>query len=223
MFCVPDSPEPDLSGSDLAGMAASVLTQVSIVIPVAPGETAHQQLLEDLAHIDSEIIVSSEGSRAKSLNMGAAKASHDILWFLHADSRVSAENLSALAQVLEADSGAEASSNALHYFDLAYEGGGLTALNAGGANLRSRLLGLPYGDQGFCISKALFNQIGGYPEDTAYGEDLLFVRLSRRAGVQLNRIPSKLATSARKYQQQGWLKLTALRQWQLFKLLRQTL
>ena len=193
------------------------LSRLSIIIPVAPGETAQQQLLEDLAALDSEIVVSSEGSRAKSLNIGAAKARHDVLWFLHADSRVSAENLSALSQALK--SGSET----LYYFDLAYEGGGLAALNAGGANIRSQWFDLPYGDQGLCISKALFDTIGGYPENVAYGEDLLFVRLAKRAGIQLKRIPSKLVTSARKYQQLGWLKLTVLRQWQLFKLLRQAL
>lgn len=194
-----------------------VLDHVSIIIPAATDESAQEQLLDDLKQLNHEIIVSSEGSRAKSLNVGAAKASQDFLWFLHADSRVSTKNLVDLEQALGKDS------DALHYFDLAYEGGGLAALNAGGANIRSRLLGLPYGDQGFCISKSLFDQIGGYPENAPYGEDLLFVRLAKRAGIKLNRIPSKLVTSARKYQQHGWLKLTALRQWQMVKLLRQEL
>lgn len=203
---------PDPSGFD-----PSVLEHLSIIIPVAPEETAQQQLLDDLGHLSNEIIVSSEGSRAKSLNVGAAKARHDFLWFLHADSRVSCENLVGLEQALETHT------EALHFFDLAYAGGGLAALNAGGANIRSRLFGLPYGDQGFCISKNLFDKIGGYPENVPYGEDLLFVRLAKRAGIKLNRIPSKLVTSARKYQQHGWLKLTALRQWQMVNLLRQDL
>lgn len=193
------------------------LSRVSIIIPVAPGETAQQQLLADLAPLKSEIIVSSEGSRAKSLNAGAEQATCDVLWFLHADSRVCPENVSKLSQAVEVDA------HVLHYFDLAYEGGGLAALNAGGANIRSRWFGLPYGDQGFCISKKLYDKIGGYPEHVAYGEDLLFVRLAKRAGISLNRIPSKLVTSARKYHQYGWLKLTGLRQWQLFKLMRRSL
>lgn len=193
------------------------LDRVSIVIPVAPAEKAHERLLDDLKHMGSEIIVSSEGTRAKSLNAGAAKAQAPFLWFLHADSRVSAENLAQLTRALERRS------NALHYFDLAYEEGGLAALNACGANLRSRLFGLPYGDQGFCISKTLFGKIGGFPENTGFGEDLLFIRLAKRSGIPLNRIPSKLATSARKYREQGWLKLTALRQVQLLELMRREL
>ncbi|PJB71526.1 MAG: hypothetical protein CO093_04915 [Alphaproteobacteria bacterium CG_4_9_14_3_um_filter_47_13] len=196
---------------------SSALNRASIIIPLASGETAHERLLEDLKNLESEIIVTSEGSRAKSLNAGAAKARNSFLWFLHADSRVSAENLVDLAQALERRS------NTLHYFDLAYEEGGLPSLNAWGANMRSRLFGFPYGDQGFCISKTLFNKIGGFPENAPYGEDLLFVRLANRSGVRLNRIPSKLVTSARKYRQQGWLNLTLLRQWQMMKLLGQEL
>lgn len=196
---------------------SSALDRVSIIIPLAPGETAHEQLLDDLKHLGTEIIVSSEGSRAKSLNVGAAKARNPFLWFLHADSRVSAENLVDLEQALARRS------NALHYFDLAYEEGGLATLNAWGANIRSRLCGLPYGDQGFCISKTLFEKIGGYPENVPYGEDLLFIRCAKRAGIRLNRIPSKLKTSARKYHQHGWLRLTVLRQWQMIKLMKQEL
>ena len=192
---------------------AEMLAQVSIIIPVADGETAHELLLNDLKGLESEIILSSEGSRAVSLNKGAAKASQPFLWFLHADSRVSAENITALAQAIENHA------QALHYFDLAYEEGGFPALNAWGANIRSRVFGLPYGDQGFCISKAVFDDIGGYPENAPYGEDLLFVRLVKQSSIQVYRVSSKLLTSARKYQQYGWLKLTVLRQWQLLKLM----
>jgi len=196
---------------------SSVLDRISIIIPLAPDEMAHERLLNDLKYLGTEIIVSSERSLAKSLNAGAEKARNPFLWFLHADSRVSAENLVDLEQALTRRS------NALHYFDLTYEEGGLATLNACGANIRSRLFGLPYGDQGFCISKTLFEKIGGYPEDVPYGEDLLFVRLAKKSGIRLNRTPSKLKTSARKYQQHGWLKLTALRQWQMIKLMRQEL
>lgn len=193
----------------------SALEQVSIIIPIAPGETAHHRLLESLKPLSSEIIVSSEGSRAKSLNAGAARAQKPFLWFLHADTSLNKENFIALELALKREP------NNLHYFDLSYTEGGLASLNAHGANIRSRLFGLPYGDQGFCISQHLFDTIGGYPENTPWGEDLLFVRLAKKKGINLHRIRSKLNTSARKYQQQGWLRLTIFRQWQLMQLMRQ--
>lgn len=190
-----------------------VLDHVTVIIPIAPGETAQQYLLDDLKHSNTEIKVLSEGSRAKSMNQGAAQSDHEFLWFLHADSRVSTENLTALEQALQAHP------NAIHYFDLVFDGGGLVAINGAGANIRSRLFGLPYGDQGFCLSKSLFDEIGAYPEEVAYGEDLIFIRRAKQQAIQLNRIPSKLVTSSRKYQQQGWLKLTFIRWWHMFKLL----
>ena len=196
---------------------SSVLNHVGIIIPVAPGETAQENLLNDLKHLDNEITISAEGTRAKSLNTGAVNNSQTVFWFLHADSRISAENVQHLEQALAKEP------DALHYFDLAFKGGGLFSLNAWGANIRSRLFKLPYGDQGFCLSQKLFNQIGGYPEDVPFGEDLLFIRIAKNKQIKIKRIPSKLLTSARKYKQQGWLKLTLMRQWQMIKLLRQKL
>jgi hypothetical protein len=185
------------------------LKQLSIIIPLAADETQHRQLLTDLSshrQLQAEIIPCSNHSRAKSLNQGAAQASGDWLWFVHADSRVTTENLRALESSLQQHP------EDLHYFDLAFDRGFLRG-NALGANLRSRILGTPFGDQGLCIKKSLFNKLGSYCEDTTYGEDLLLVWQAHQAGIRLRRIPSKLLTSGRKYQQQGWLKLSLLYQW----------
>ena len=196
---------------------SSALEDLSIIIPAAPDERAHEKLLADLAPLACEVIVSSETSRAKSLNAGAASARGRYLWFLHADSRVSAGNLEALKTALHQQG------DALHYFDLVYAEGGLASLNALGANLRARLLDLPYGDQGLCLPKARFEAIGGYPENAAYGEDALFVRRARLSGVPLNRTASSLKTSARAYHEHGWLRLTVQRQRQMIQLMRQEL
>lgn len=190
-----------------------MLENVSIIIPIAPKEKQHKKLLDDLKKTKAEIIISSEGTRTKSLNVGASKAKNNFLWFLHADSRINSENLNSLRKSIEKKP------EALHYFSLT----GLPFLNRWGANIRSHLFGLPYGDQGFCLSKYLFQKLEGYPENTPYGEDLIFIRRAKKAGIKLNHIPSKLYTSARKYHEYGWLKLTFVRQWQLIKLLRQKL
>ena len=192
-----------------------MLDNVSIVIPLASGETAHEVLLKDLEGCGAEIIVSSEGSRAKSLNAGADKAQGEFLWFLHADSRVTQENIQTLQRCLKREP------DALHYFFLTY-GFCTLAFTAWAANIRSALFGLPYGDQGFCLSKESFDSLGGYPQSD-YGEDVLFIRKAKKTGVKLRLVPSKLRTSGRKYQQQGWLKVTLQHQGMLLKLLRQKL
>ena len=194
---------------------------LSIIIPLGPEETEQQYLLKDLLNlladssVSSEIIQKSEHSRASSLNGGAKQAEGQWLWFLHADSRISQANLCALENSLNQDPHGVA----LHYFDLGFKPSGpLLRANALGANLRSRWLGCPYGDQGLCLSRELFFHLGGFAQDQAYGEDLLFVWHARRAAVPLRRIPSTLLTSGRKYQRQGWLKVTLLHQWYWLRL-----
>lgn len=192
----------------------SVLDDVSIIIPTAPNETAHLSLIEILSKTDAQIIVSSENGRAQSMNIGAQKAEKQYLWFLHADTFLTDKNLSALENSLQQYP------EALHYFPLKFTPSGLPSINGWGANIRSILFGLPYGDQAFCLLKEKFYQMGGYDENTPYGEDLLFIRKIKKRGVNLKKIPSYLLTSARTYQYHGWLKTTLLYQWRLQKLLR---
>ncbi len=189
-----------------------MLNKVSIIIPAISGEPALEKILKDLNQLDSEIIVSTEGSRAKSLNAGVQKASRDYLWFLHADTDICSKNFLELEKLI-------ASENIdLNYFDLAYTELGLARFNAFFANIRSSLFSLPYGDQGLFVCRNTFNKIGYFP-DVDCGEDLLFIRVAKTKGVKIKRVASKLYTSARKYEKVGWLKLTILRQFQMYKLL----
>ena len=71
-----------------------------------------------------------------------------------------------------------------------------------GANLRSSIFKLPYGDQGLLISKKLYNEIGGYP-DLPLMEDVAIVILLKQK-IQL--VPVTIKTSAFKYKRDGWLK-----------------
>ena len=184
-----------------------MLEDVSIIIPLAPDENAHRKLLDDLKNTKAEIILRAEGTRAKSMNKGAALAQNRFLWFLHADSRINDKNIHQLDQSLQKHP------DDLHYFSLVFDRGGIVTLNAWGANLRSYFFGVPYGDQGFCISKQNFEKAGFYRENLDLAEDLAFVWQARQNGIKLKRIASKIKTSARKYKQHGWLKLTALYQW----------
>lgn len=187
---------------------------ISIVIPLAATETQQHRLLQDLHKIpdlQAEIIQCCKGNRAVSLNKGAAQARGRWLWFLHADTRVTADNVCALKASIERHP------QALQYFDLAFAKNpkqlGLTCINAWAANLRSRLFGTPFGDQGLCIREDQFKRLGCYSEIASYGEDLLLVWKARQAGIKLRRTRSTLVTSPRKYQDHGWLRLTLLFQW----------
>ena len=83
-----------------------------------------------------------------------------------------------------------------------------TRLNALGANLRSRLLALPYGDQGLLIHRSLLTSLGGFREDLSRGEDLDFIVRARRCGASPQAAGYTVWTSARRYAQAGWLATT---------------
>lgn len=207
--------------------------KLSVIIPVGPGEQAWRDLLDDLAALDGnaeilliaptgeapgDFVPASHGlratarwreapaGRARQQNAGAAMAEGEMLWFLHADSRVSAVAVNA-AQNFGTD-------GALGYFNLRFRDGPLLAqLNAVGAWIRSRWLGLPFGDQGFILAKRLFDSLGGFDESLPAGEDHALVWAARRARVPLMPLGVPILTSARRYAEHGWLRTTWRHGW----------
>jgi hypothetical protein len=72
------------------------------------------------------------------------------------------------------------------------------------ANLRSRLLHMPYGDQGLFMRASTFTQLGGFPEIPIM-EDFEMVRRLRRRGKVLI-VPDSAVSSGRR-----WLRCGAWR------------
>jgi hypothetical protein len=210
-----------------AGLEA--LGRVSVVVPVGPGEAVPSALCDQLAALPraAEVLVvcaapggaaragvTSAGGpeiawhvapagRATQQNAGAAAASRPWLWFLHADSRLAPATLPALAALIADDR------PALGYFDLRFhDGPHLMALNAAGAWVRSRWLGLPFGDQGLALPRPAFAALGGFDPSVARGEDHDLVWRVRRAGLPLRPLRAPLYTSARRYVEHGWWRTT---------------
>ncbi len=200
---------------------------LSVIVPSRTHETGWKRLIDDLAPLPpgSEVLVvganlgeppvsslqiqviNSPQGRASQLNAGAAAASGEYLWFVHSDSEISAASIAELTALLERKPNRE-----LWFFRLAFNEGGplLMWLNAWGANFRSGVLGMPFGDQGFLIERTVFAELGGFDEGCAYGEDHLFAWSCRRNGVRLCMFHGTIVTSARKYQQHGWVRTTLL-------------
>lgn len=208
-------------------LLTSMHKALAIIIPLGPGELAWRQLLPsllsstmaDLAVVhtpdaqapdlpppgDRLQLVASRQGRAAQMNAGAAATTAPWLWFLHADSRLSTNSFARLERYLaRAPSG-------IGYFDLRFlaDGPRLVRVNEWGARMRSRCLGLPFGDQGFLMQRATFQLLGGFDESLPGGEDHALVWQARRNAVPLRPIGAELWTSARKYQRQGWLGTTA--------------
>jgi GT2 family glycosyltransferase len=201
------------------------LAQVSIVLPVGPGDRAWPSLYAALGdHADAaELLpVFAEGDpqpapafalrsppgRARQQNAGARAARREWLWFVHADTRLTPETLPALRAFLQCGE------PALGWFRLRFDTDGPQHLhwamraNAAGANWRSRRLGLPFGDQGLLIPRLEFDRLEGFDIQLAYGEDHALVWRARRAGLPLREIDAALISSARKYAERGWLRTT---------------
>lgn len=204
---------------------ASPIGSVSIVIPVGPGDTAWRGLVSQLSQLGSRpqillvfaagdaqsldvpahcTALSAPAGRAHQLNAGISIADGAWLWLLHADSRLQPGTWPALREHL-ADA-----PRALGWFQLAYASDGpwLMPVNALGANLRARLFGLPFGDQGFVLHRDDAARLGPFDPSLSSGEDHAWIWRARRIGLPLQRVSGTVMTSARKYAEHGWLRTT---------------
>lgn len=207
--------------------------QISVVIPLAPGEAPPLDLLLHLADDRFESIVSGAdpepaalptgvtwlagpAGRGRQMNRGAQAATAAWLWFLHADSVIERSTRRAMTRFCAREE------DAIGYCELKYlaDGPALTALNAAGANWRSRLLGLPYGDQGLCLPARWFRCLDGFREDLERGEDLDLVVRARQAGLRARATGGRIHTSARRYRERGWLRTTLEHQRAAWRLIR---
>lgn len=157
--------------------------------------------------------------RAAQLNRGIAASSGRCLWLLHADTRPTLEALTCAA-AFAATCSDRATPPMLGWFPLSFadDGPRLAALNAAGANLRSRILKLPFGDQAWLLHRDSFDAVGGFDERFGAGEDLDFIQRAGRAGIRLCRQHAVVATSARKYRRHGWLRTTLAHIWLTLRL-----
>jgi rSAM/selenodomain-associated transferase 2 len=158
------------------------------------------------AAADVDRILPAQKGRAAQMNAGARVAVGDLLWFLHADTRVPADAAAALQD-------AWAGGARWGRFDVRLSGRhALLRLVERGMNIRSRLTGIATGDQGIFVTRAAFEQVGGFPplvlmEDIALSGALR--RLARPACLRV-----RLITSSRRWEEGGVLR-TILLMWRL--------
>lgn len=149
-------------------------------------------------------VIATRAGRARQMNAGAAVASGDRLLFLHADTTLP----DGFAEVVHAtlDRGSIAGG-----FRLSIDGGSpWLRWVEWGANLRSRLLQLPYGDQGFFMNAATFYSVGGFQNMPLMEDFELCRRLRRKGRVTLASLA--VSTSARRWHALGIARTTLVNQ-----------
>jgi rSAM/selenodomain-associated transferase 2 len=151
-------------------------------------------------------LVETEPCRAKQMNRAAKDAHGEILIFLHADTVLPKGFDHAVRDLM---SRPEVALGAFS-FRADYDRFGMRAIERL-ANMRSRWLGRPYGDQALFVRTGQFMEAGGFPEIPLM-EDLEFVTRMRREGKVVT-LREKAVTSARRWRERGLLRTTLLNQW----------
>lgn len=160
-----------------------------------------------LAREQGAKVIRSRPGKAAQMNAGAAAAGGDILLFLHADTLLPGEYSDHIFTALNR-SGVAAGAFRLKINSSA----AVIRIIEYAANLRSRLLGLPYGDQALFMKKALFEDIGGFA-DMPIMEDFILVRRLKRKG-KIVIVPAAVVTSPRR-----WLHLGIIKTWLINQLI----
>ncbi|MEK7771609.1 MAG: TIGR04283 family arsenosugar biosynthesis glycosyltransferase [Pseudomonadota bacterium] len=141
-----------------------------------------------------------EPCRGQQLLAGAARAEGDVLWFLHADAQLSADPLTAMTKAL-----AQGAIGGYFRFRFAAPRAWPAFILESAIALRCRF-GIPYGDQGLFIARAIYHQAGGHAPWPLF-EEVPLVRGVRRLGKFLP-LSEPILVDSRRWQRDGWWRRT---------------
>lgn len=195
---VPIKNEPPEAAFPLARFSSPPDCEL-VVVSTADGSPA-----ERVWDFPGARLILERGSRGACLARAVSQARGEILFFLHADSRPPQNALAIIRRTI----GRGASAGA---FSLAYEDANLRMRwIASWANLRSRLLRLPFGDQGIFCRRDAYDAAGGF-RDMPVCDDVDLIRRLRAVG-RFVICPEITTTSPRRYREHGALR-QVLRVW----------
>lgn len=197
---------------------------ISIIVPVLDEAASIQRFLSYLGERAgrAELIVvdggSSDGTlelaqrhcdrclraspgRAVQMNAGARAASSDTLWFLHADCKVPAGCLEQISDALRDPQVVGG------FFRIRIPNRRVVyRLTDSFAHYAGLFLRMRFGDHGFFCRRIAFEEIGGFPEVPLMEDAEFFGKLRRLGRIAI--IPSRLISSARRYERIGPWRLT---------------
>jgi len=199
--------------------------QISVIIPTLDAAGPLRRSLPSLATLNAlamvhEVIFADGGStdftaqiaeeagaefvrapkgRGNQLAAGAEQATGNWLLFLHADTVLEPGWETAVAEfIMEPENAGRIGYFRFRLDDGSFGARWLETLVA----LRCRLLRLPYGDQGFLISRDFYHRLGGFKEIPLM-EDVDFVRRAGRR--RMAALDTEATTSASRYLDEGYL------------------
>ena len=152
-------------------------------------------------------VIASDAGRARQMNAGAAQASGAWLLFLHIDTLLSTEALTALRRHCEERP------PGWGRFDVRIHGrSSMLKVVASMMNCRSRITGIATGDMGIFVHREVFAAVSGFPEQPLM-EDIEISRRLKRTGRPYC-LSQPVITSGRRWDEKGvWA--TILLMWRL--------
>lgn len=205
--------------SDTIHSILDLKISIPFEIIISDGESSHSTLEslrtdKKILHSQQPVkLIPSVKGRGPQMNTGVSQAKGQLLFFLHADTRLDQRGMDLMIKTWK-DHGNPLFCGA---FDLyIHSEKKIFRIIEKTASLRSRLLKIPYGDQGIFMSRQLFERVGGFP-DVPIMEDVGIMSRIKKTGVFPIFLTHPIATSARRWKDQG-IFYTTLKNWILISL-----
>ena len=150
---------------------------------------------KSIAYEVGAVLIEGPCSRGLQISSGVDKSRGDWILILHADTSLSLDWSVNLLQKIDR--------KFAYYFKLKFESKSPFArILEYWVQIRSKFLGLPYGDQGLLIHRDLLNTLGGFPKISLM-ED---IAIARKLKNKTKSVDILAKTSAEKYHKNGWLR-----------------
>lgn len=179
--------------ADLRRHDPSGQLEIMVVDAHSPDGTA-----EAARQAGATVLLSPKPGRAAQMNFGAAHATGDLLYFVHADVSIHPDYVATIGQAVQ--QGHEAGCYRFR-FDSAHP---LLRINSYGTRFEGIMS--RGGDQTLFITKALFRRLGGFNERFVIMEDFEIIRRIRPVA-SFFIVPQDVVVSARKYETNSWLRV----------------
>lgn len=154
---------------------------------------------KEIATWHGAIVVESARGRGAQLATGAAAAAGDWFFFLHADTRPQDEWVARARKFCNAPENRRRAAVLRFRLD---DPGYAARIVERAVALRGGLFGLPYGDQGLLISRAFYEDLGGYKRIPLM-EDVEIIRRIGRSRLRI--LDARALTSAERYRRDGYI------------------
>jgi len=187
----------------IGGLLPDLLGIPGVELLVVDGDSTDNTV--DIAKSLGAKVLETSPGRAQQMNAGAEAAQGGILLFLHSDTHLASGFAEHVREILKQPGVAAGA------FQLSIDGKdfGLRIIEWL-VNFRSRVMQMPYGDQGIFVTANMFFSVGAFPPQPIMEDFELMRRLKKRGKVKI--LPLHANTSARRWERLGILKTTVMNQ-----------